>query len=63
METISSAKKKEDPRFTSISTNNIIQIPDKINKKLNLKLGDYIVFIPVGIDDVILKKIKVKLEV
>jgi len=63
MEIIYSAKKKEDPEFASINTNNTIQIPDKIIKKLNLKSGDHIAFIPFGADDVILKKAKVRLEV
>ncbi len=63
MEIIYGAKKKEDPEFASINTNNVIQIPYKIVKKLNLKTGDHVAFIPFGDDDVILKKTKVRFEV
>lgn len=53
---------EEDIQFSSINSDNTIQIPDKITRKLQLKSGDHVAFIQSG-DKVFLKKAKVRLEV
>ena len=53
---------EEDIQFASVNSDNTVQIPDKIARKLQLKSGDHLAFIQSG-DKVILKKAKVKLEI